>query len=305
MIRIDTEELLKLQTYYMIGRQKSVSSSSSKETQTLNSSMTLEEALRILPRDPQQLIKLFNLDDPNNRYILLKLLGRNYLEKLTQKMDKKSMLLVMQFFTVDKLLTMLNKLPKTKLLEMLLQVFSKEEMLKMMPEKYMDKFLTNNEIKKEDMMKSLQNLPPDVLSKMIESVTGKPSQNLNSSMSKDQQTAAMLQELGAMSEENFKKALVSMDKKNKINLIMDLTEKDKNKWDLFPKEAFISTIETMPKDMMLMSMQALQPEDMINMINVLPDEMLTQSLTLLNPEIFATQMLQDNTDLLAQLLVAA
>ena len=188
MIRIDTEELLKLKNYYLIGGTSAVnSSSSSKESGATDTSLSLEDALRILPKDPKKLIELFNLDDPNNRYILLRLLGRDYLEKLTEELDKSSMLLIMQFFTVAKLMSMLQKLPKMKLLEMLQQIFTPEEMLKMMPEKYMDKFLTNDGLKKEELLKSLMGLPPEALSKMIQSVTGKPPQNVNHSMSKDEQ----------------------------------------------------------------------------------------------------------------------
>lgn len=303
MIRIDTEELLKLKNYFLVGSSSSVSSSSS--TEESSSSLSIEDALRILPDDPQKLIELFNLDDPSNRYILLKLLGRNYLEKLTEKMDKHSMMLVMQFFTVAKLMTMLNKLPKMKLLSMLQQIFTPQEMLKLMPEKYMDKFLTNDELKKEDLLKSLEKLPPESLSKMIESVTGKPSQNVNSSMSKDQQSEAMVKELSEMNPENFKKAIVSMEKKDKISVIMDLTEKDEDKWELFEKEAFTATLEMMPKEVMIQSMEALETSDMAEMINILPDEMLTQSLTLVQPDIFAESLLENNSDLLAQLLTAA
>lgn len=306
MIRIDTEELLKLKNYYLIGGTSAVnSSSSSKESGATDTSLSLEDALRILPKDPKKLIELFNLDDPNNRYILLRLLGRDYLEKLTEELDKSSMLLIMQFFTVAKLMSMLQKLPKMKLLEMLQQIFTPEEMLKMMPEKYMDKFLTNDGLKKEELLKSLMGLPPEALSKMIQSVTGKPPQNVNPSMSKDEQSAAMVQELSQMNPQNFKKALVSMEKEEKIKIIMDLTEKDKDKWLLFPQEAYLSTVEMLPKDMMIQSMNALETSDMAEMINILPDEVLTQSLTLVHPEVFAESLLQNNTDLLAQLLTAA
>lgn len=306
MIRIDTEELLKLKNYYLIGGTSAVnSSSSSKESGETDTSLSLEDALRILPKDPKKLIELFNLDDPNNRYILLRLLGRDYLEKLTEELDKSSMLLIMQFFTVAKLMSMLQKLPKMKLLEMLQQIFTPEEMLKMMPEKYMDKFLTNDGLKKEELLKSLMGLPPEALSKMIQSVTGKPPQNVNPSMSKDEQSAAMVLELSQMNPQNFKKALVSMEKEEKMQVILELTEKDKDKWQLFPQEAFLSTVEMLPKDMMIQSMYALETSDMAEMINILPDEMLTQSLTLVQPEVFAESLLENNTDLLAQLLTAA
>ena len=235
----------------------------------------------------------------------MSLLGRDYLEKLTEELDKSSMLLIMQFFTVAKLMSMLQKLPKMKLLQMLQQIFTPEEMLKMMPEKYMDKFLTNDGLKKEELLKSLMGLPPEALSKMIQSVTGKPPQNVNPSMSKDEQSAAMVLELSQMNPQNFKKALVSMEKEEKMQVILELTEKDKDKWQLFPQEAFLSTVEMLPKDMMIQSMYALETSDMAEMINILPDEMLTQSLTLVHPEVFAESLLQNNTDLLAQLLTAA
>ena len=57
--------------------------------------------------------------------------------------------------------------------------------------------------------------------------------------------------------------------------------------------------------MMIQSMYALETSDMAEMINILPDEMLTQSLTLVQPEVFAESLLENNTDLLAQLLTAA
>jgi Mg/Co/Ni transporter MgtE len=169
----------------------------------------------------------------------------------------------------------------------------------------MDQFLTNDQLDKQDLLKSLETLPPEALSKMIEAVTGKPSQNLNSSQSKQEQSKNMVTELSGMNPTKFKKALVSMEKDDKIKVISNLTTKDKKNWDLFPKEALTASFSAAPKELILKGMEALKEDELGKIINNLPNELLTQSLTLLKPEVFAEQLLQKNSDLLARVLTSA
>ena len=93
-------------------------------------------------------IELFNLADENNKYMILREMSSQQLEVFLPEMDEKDLHQGLFFFTQDKLMKMLEHLPAEQLVNTAFQLFSKEEIVQLMPDEQLNKFLTSTDIDK-------------------------------------------------------------------------------------------------------------------------------------------------------------
>ena len=95
-------------------------------------------------------IELFNLADENNKYMILREMSSQQLEVFLPEMDEKDLHQGLFFFTQDKLMKMLEHLPSEQLVNTAFQLFSKEEIVQLMPDEQLNKFLTSTNIDKNN-----------------------------------------------------------------------------------------------------------------------------------------------------------
>ena len=77
--------------------------------------------------DPNILIELFQLADPENKLIILQSMTSSQLEKLIPMLETNDMLEGLQFFTQDGLMELLKDIPKEELVKTVFQMFSEEQ----------------------------------------------------------------------------------------------------------------------------------------------------------------------------------
>jgi len=142
------------------------------EAEAASGNAQAAQVLMQMISDPDQLVKLFKLSDASNRYAILKNLSEKDLKGLLPLLEKEDLAAGLNFFTKDKLLDLVEQLPKDQLVKYVSQMFSKEQIMKLMPEKEMDKLLQSQDLDKNLVLKHLKDIPPAVLSQMLEAATG-------------------------------------------------------------------------------------------------------------------------------------
>lgn len=300
MIQLDVD-LLYLSQNYDIGTQrinqygkKSIEDIMKSEAANGNKSAANFD-LSVL-NDPKELVKVFRLYSARNRYKILKNMNQSDLVYLMKFLDQKDLVTSLNFFTKDKLISLMTNLPKDKILKVLFNKFSPEKFLKMIPEKEMNLFLESDKIDKEQVLKSLETFPPEVLEGMMENLTGKPSKGMNKK--------TILKTMEGLPPNKFKKALQSLNKDAKIKLITNLTQKDPKLFLEFSKDALMFPLKQLDKPELIKNMAVLDPEDMVDMLKELPPDLMSVAVSQIDPAIFADVLCDKFKDVLSELAVA-
>ncbi len=246
--------------------------------------------------DPKELVKVFKLFSARNRYKILKNMNHSDLVYMMQFLEQKDLVLGLNFFTKDKLLKLLNGLSKDKIAKVLFSKFTPEKFLKLIPEKEMNLFFESTKIDKDQVMNTLMEFPPSVLEAMMENITGKPVKGMDKK--------SMLKTFAGLPPNKFKKAIQSLNKDNKMKLILKLTEKDPKLFLEFSKDALIHPLKQLEKPEIVKCMSVLESEDLIKMLQELPEDLMAVVVTQIDPEVFADVLSNNFKDVLSDIAVA-
>ena len=165
-----------------------------------------------------ELVRIFQLMNPENRYEIIKNMGFNDKMKLLSMLEQGEMLMGLRFFQKDKLLQMLQKVKKPKLLNMILQKYSFEDFMKMIPEKEQDKFFDQKKISSSQILKGVQYLEPAQMARMVENATGVPQEG------KDKKE--LMHTMSLMKPEVLKTAVKSLEQEEKAFVMQKMAEED-------------------------------------------------------------------------------
>ena len=88
--------------------------------------------------------ELFSLADMGNRFEILKEMNEEQLMMFLEIMDKDDLQEGLKYFRQEKLLDLFGKLDPEFLVKVVLEQFSKEQIMKLVPEKELDNILTSN-----------------------------------------------------------------------------------------------------------------------------------------------------------------
>lgn len=246
--------------------------------------------------DPKELVKVFKLFSARNRYKILRNMSQEDLKYLMQFLEQKDLVMGLNFFTKDKLLALVNDLPKAKIAKILFNKFPPEKFLQMIPEREMNTFFESTKIDKEQVLKSLQDFPPEILEGLMESITGQPA--------KDVDRKQVINTLNMLPPNKFKKAIQSMNKDSKAKLILNLTQKDPSLFLEFSKDALMFPLKQLDKPELIKNMAVLEPEDLIEMLQELPEDLMAIVVTQIDPEVFADVLCDRFKDVLEDIAVA-
>ena len=125
-------------------------------------------------------MQLFDLADTNNKYMILREMSAEQLQTFLPEMEESDLLQGLYFFTEDKLMKMLEELPAEQLVNTVFQMFSKEEIVQLLPEEQLDKFLTSHDIDKNKILKHMQSLPEEYVAQVLEQITGEAQEGQDS-----------------------------------------------------------------------------------------------------------------------------
>ena len=117
---------------------------------------------------PAKLIDMFKLNNVENRYRLIVNMKQSVRELLLPMLSPDDLRMGLYFFTKEQLLKMLLKVDKKELLRVLAGAFSLEKVVSMLPEEELMKFYQHKDLKKDNVIEQIKNLPPDIMKKFIE-----------------------------------------------------------------------------------------------------------------------------------------
>lgn len=240
-------------------------------------------------------MELFSLANPENRLEIMSEMTDDQLQKFLPEMDKKDLVQGLNYFTQDKLLKMLEHVESEELSKVVLTMFSKEEIMRLLPEEQLDKLLQSTDMDKNNILNHIKSLPPAYVSQMIESVTGEDVEDTN--------IINMIKTLEGFGPLEFKDALVNLQSSPKQQLVLSLTQEHPEYFQLFDAHAYTNMINThKDKSEVVTAMNVLEQENIINMIKELPEDLLAIVITQMDKDKFAEILMKENPEVMAQII---
>lgn len=254
------------------------------------------ELAQELTTNTSLVMELFDLADTNNKYMILRELTAQQLEVFLPEMEEKDLLQGLFFFTQDKLMKMLEELPAEQLVNTAFELFSQEEIVQLMPEEQLDKFLTSTDIDKNKILKHMQSIPPEYVAQVLEQITGESHENMDS--------IDLSKEFGELNPLEYQDALKAFQPTQKQQLVLSLG-KEHNEWfQLFDAHAY-TTIMNREKQQpeIVKAMSVIEPEYIQNMIKELPNDLLSIVITQMDTEKFAEILMDRFPEVIAEIIM--
>lgn len=242
----------------------------------------------------QDLMDLLKLEQPENRFAILMLLGRQDLENIVGLVDEKLLPLGLQFFSKEKLLDLVYNLPKEDIQKMLLTLMPQEKIMESMGNNEMSKFLESNKIQTADLINTMKQLPPQLLTKIYESIVGEPV--------KHQTKEEMIKSFEKMDHNVLVQGIQNIGTKDLRKFIAKLTTINPDLLQEFGTSSLIKPLMKLEKPDIMRSMSVLKPDQITKMLKTLPDEFLAQVATLVKPDKLLDKLTHLNPDLIKKLL---
>ena len=242
----------------------------------------------------KNLVDDLDLRDPKTRYAIIKAMKESQIMELLPLLSKKALLKGMKFFTKEKLSVLLSYLPEEELAKVMQNMFSPKEMMELMPTNCIKKFLTNDKIDRQNILKYMdKNMKPEELKYMYMQATGKDIGTNN----KDE----MIAKLGNLKPNYFNDALMEMDKKSTKGMAAFVLEQQPELTKEFSSLQMSMCLDKCPKQEIIDGMEVLNTDVLTKVIENLPPQLLQQVATQIEPEVFAEKLLKDMTDVLDKL----
>ncbi len=259
-----------------------------------------QEAIKLaneLLNNTSLIMELFNLADPNNKYEILSEMTAQQLRVFLPIMEEKDLVQGLYYFSEDKLMSMLEDVPPEQLVNVVFQMFSKEEVVRLLPDEQLDKFLTSTDIDKNKILKHMQSIPEEYLMQILENITGK-------SEDSEQTSYDLTKKIGELNPLEFKDALQGLQPTQKQQLVLSLGKEHSEWFQLFDADAYTKMIYNhKQKPDMVKSMAVLEPDQIIKMNEELPNDLLATVITQMDTEPFAETLMDKMPELIAKFLM--
>ena len=128
-------------------------------------------------------------------------------------------------------------------------------------------FFMHDELERYDVMEQIKSLPPEVLQKFIEGVTGMPMEETGSNN--------FIQSLNQFNDDDFKKFMSQIDPDVQRQLTFQLTKQNPKYLTFFENQTYVNMMSTMLKPDMIKPMIMLNKETLVNMISELPADLMS------------------------------
>lgn len=242
--------------------------------------------------NPNQLIELFQLADPQNKLVIMNSMTSAQLEKLVPMLEINDMVQGLQFFSEDGLMNLLKDIPMEELVKTVFEMFSQQQVIELMPEKQLDKLLTGIDMDKDMLLQNLKSIPEMYLQQILESVTGIPAEG---------DAEELVRQISQLGDLNYKTAIMNLQPTQKQELTLSLTSREPKLYEKFDADAYTHMIQReRNKDEMVKSMGVIKPEYLQKMMNKLPQDLLAVVATQIDTEKFADALITKFPELLAR-----
>ena len=191
---------------------------------------------------------------------------------------------------------MLEHLPSEQLVNTAFQLFSKEEIVQLMPDEQLNKFLTSTNIDKNKILKHMQSIPPEYIAQVLEQITGEPAQNLNS--------IDLTKQIGQLNPLEYQDALMAFQPTQKQQLVLSLAKEHEEWFQLFDAQAYTKIINREKQQPeVVKGMSVIEPEYIQEMLKELPNDLLSIVITQMDTEEFAEILMDRFPDILAEIIM--
>lgn len=245
--------------------------------------------------DPNQLVELFQLADPENKLVIMQSMTSAQLEKLVPMLETDDLVEGLQFFTQDSLMDLLKEIPKEELVKTVFQMFSEQQIIENMPDKQLDKLLTSTDMDKEMLLQNLKSIPEMYLQQILESVTGEESKESNAN--------DLVNQIGQLGDMQYKHVIMNLQPTQKQELTLSLTSREPKLYEKFDTDAYTHIIaREREKDEIVKSFGVIKPEYLQKMIDKLPQDILAVVTTQIDTDKFADSLINKFPEVLAKFI---
>jgi len=245
--------------------------------------------------NPAKLAQLLKLTDPVNRFLIIKNLNDDDLQKLLEYLDSDDLVWGLQYFSIDKLAELMQELPQEELLKLVLDKFGIEQIVALMQTDEMDKFMTDSKVGREDIMKFFDQLHEDQFRQIMFQMVGP--QALNT----DRQV--LMQQIGNLDDKEFKRTIKSLETQGKMMVTYGLLYNKPEYLKELSNETLARPFEYVEKGDIIKSLKNLDPEFLIPMVQELPKDLIQVVATQIDPSVFADFLSENFKDILSEIAV--
>ena len=254
------------------------------------------ELAQELTSNTRLVMELFDLADTQNKYMILRELTAQQLQVFLPEMEEKDLQQGLFFFTQDKLMKMLEELPPEQLVNTVFEMFSREEVVKFMPDEQLNKFLTSTEIDKNKILKHVQSIPEEYVAQVLEQITGESHENLKS--------FDLSKKMGELNPLEFKDAVMAFLPTQKQQLVLSLGKEHEEWFQLFDADAYTKIINREKQQPeVVKAMSVIEPEYIQNMIKELPNDLLSLVITQMDTEQFSEILMNEFPEVIADIIM--
>lgn len=243
--------------------------------------------------DPKKLAELLLLQDPINRFLIIRNLTEDDLMGLLEFLPSQDLAWGMQYFTLDKMMELMAQIPKEELIPLVLSKFPIEQIVALMKPEEMNEFMQNSKIERKDYMNFFETLEPEMFKALMSQVFGAEVQNENKK--------ATLERLETMNDDEFQKTMLNFEDSGKMLIIWGLLESKQELMTELTGETLVRPFGLIEKGDIIKCLDDLKPEFLIPMIKELPKDVIQVVATQINPEIFADVLIKEFPDVLKEI----
>ena len=239
---------------------------------------------------PEKLIKIFELTDVENKFRIINHMDTSTRLKLLPHLQREDLVMGLYFYTQEKLLEMLLETDIEELVRVVQEAFPLDQIIMMFTEEDLMNFMLHDDLKKYDVMEQIKSMPPEVLQKFIEGVTGQPTSETG--------TSDFIRNLDLLPDDQFKKFMSVIDPDVQRQLTFQLTKQSPEYLTLFSNETYVNMLSQLMKPEMVKPMIMLNKETLINMLYYLPGELMAIVGSQIDTKDFAKFLQKGHMDLL-------
>lgn len=244
---------------------------------------------------PQKLIKLFELTNVENKFVLIKKMDNATREKVLPLLEQEDLVMGLYFFTQEKLLEMLMETDIEELVKVIQEAFPLDQIVMMYTEEDLMNFFLHDDLERYDVMEQIKALPPEILQKFIEGVTGMPMEETGSNN--------FITSLKKFNDRDFKKFMSQIDPDVQRQLTFQLTKQKPEYLTFFSNETYVNMLNTLLKPDMIKPMVMLNKETLIDMISELPSDLMSIVASQVDAKEFAIFLQKGHMDLIEDALM--
>ena len=216
-------------------------------------------------------------------------------EKVLPYLDQQNLVMGLYFFTQDKLLEMLMEVDIEELVPVVKEAFPLDQIVMMFTEDDLAAFFMNENLERFDVIEQLKSMPPDVMKKFVEGVTGKPSEETN--------PMDLIKNIESLPTDKYRKFMSTIDPDVQRQLTYQLTKTKPEYLTLFSNETYVNMLNTLMKPDMVKPMIMLNKDSLVNMITELPSDLMSIVAAQIDTKDFAKFLQDGHMDLIEDSLM--